>query len=78
MFNPNTRAEYLKIMQDLAARGAGAIILGCTEIGLLVRPIDLPDTPLYDSTALHVDRAVQLVLGLRAMPGAARLTPANR
>jgi aspartate racemase len=43
-------------MADLAQRGAEAIILGCTEISLLVGPDDSP-VPLFDTTAIHA-RAV--------------------
>jgi len=64
-----SRKEYLRIMRELADRGAEGIVLGCTEISLLISPVDLPDVALYDTTALHVDRAVQLALGLQALPG---------
>jgi len=60
----HSRQEYLRIMRDLVARGAGGIVLGCTEIGVLVGPEDLPGTALYDTTALHVERAVRTSLGL--------------
>jgi aspartate racemase len=46
------------------------MVLGCTEIGLLVTPQDLPSLPLYDTTAQHVERAVELALGLRPLPAA--------
>ncbi len=47
-------------------------MLGCTEISLLIRPADLPDVALYDTTALHVARAVELALGLKQLPSALR------
>jgi aspartate racemase len=59
-----SRQEYLRIITDLVARGAEGIVLGCTEISVLVKPEDLPDTALYDTTALHVERAVRTSLGL--------------
>jgi aspartate racemase len=59
-----SRREYVRIMGDLTARGAQGIVLGCTEISLLVAAGDVPGTVLYDTTALHVDRAVRLSLGL--------------
>jgi len=65
----SSRKEYVRIMRELADRGAEGIVLGCTEISLLISPADLPGVPLYDTTALHVDRAVQLALGLQALPG---------
>lgn len=56
-----SRQEYLRIIQTLKQRGAGGIILGCTEIPLLVRPQDA-DLPLFDTAVLHaqaaLDRAV--------------------
>jgi len=70
VFSPATRAHYVRIMQNLAARGAGAMVLGCTEIGLLVAPDDVAGTALYDTTALHVERAVQLALDSHPMPPA--------
>jgi aspartate racemase len=45
----------------LSARGAKAIILGCTEISLLVRPSDVA-IPLLDTTALHAEAAAEFVL----------------
>jgi aspartate racemase len=62
-----SRQEYLRVMRELIAQGADGIVLGCTEISLLVAPEDLPDAVLYDTTALHVDRAVDLALGLRPL-----------
>ena len=63
----HSRQEYLRIMGDLVARGAQGIVLGCTEISLLVAPENMPDTALYDTTALHVDRAVRISLGLHPL-----------
>ena len=51
-----SRAEYRRVMQDLAAQGAQAIILGCTEISLLVNEKDSP-LPLFDTTAIHARAA---------------------
>ena len=59
--NPHSREAYRRIMQSLAAQGVEGIILGCTEISLLVQPDDAP-LPLYDSTVLHADAAAQWVL----------------
>ena len=58
---PESRAAYTEVMQDLAGRGAQAIVLGCTEIMLLV---GRPDTsvPLFDTTALHAAAAVDFAL----------------
>jgi aspartate racemase len=57
-----SRAEYQRIIADLAARGAEGILLGCTEIDLLVGPEDAP-VPVFDTTRLHAHRAVDLALG---------------
>jgi len=51
-----SRQAYLRIIARLQAQGAQAIILGCTEIALLVRPQDCA-VPLFDTTALHAAHA---------------------
>jgi aspartate racemase len=56
-----SRAEYRRIMRDLADRGAEGILLGCTEIDLLVGPQDSP-VPVFDTTRVHAERAVELAL----------------
>lgn len=56
-----SRAAYRDIIGRLVAQGAQGIILGCTEIGLLVGPADAP-VPLFDTTALHAASAVELAL----------------
>lgn len=63
VFTDSSKRHYLRIMRELEAAGANAIVLGCTEIGLLVKQADLPHLPFLDTTALHVERAVQLALG---------------
>ena len=56
-----SREEYRRIMRELAGGGAQAILLGCTEIDLLVGPADAP-VPVFDTTRLHAERAVELAL----------------
>ena len=56
-----SRHVYLRVIEALAARGAQAIILGCTEIGLLVKP-EHCDLPLLDTTELHAQAAVAFAL----------------
>lgn len=56
-----SRVDYRKILHRLAAAGAEGIILGCTEISLLVRPEDSP-VPLFDTTEIHARRAAELAL----------------
>jgi aspartate racemase len=57
----SSREQYRRIMVELAQRGAQGILLGCTEIDLLVGPDDAP-VPLFDTTRLHVNKAVDLAL----------------
>jgi aspartate racemase len=58
---PASRKVYRDVMARLAARGAEAIILGCTEVSLLVSAADA-DVPLFDTTALHAEAAVEAAL----------------
>lgn len=51
-----SRQAYLRVIADLGARGAQAIILGCTEIAMLIQPEDC-QLPLFDTTALHARSA---------------------
>jgi aspartate racemase len=59
--NDRSRSVYLDVINDLVERGANGILLGCTEIGLLVGPRDA-EVPLFDTTRLHAQRAVELAL----------------
>ncbi|MGZ5433119.1 MAG: aspartate/glutamate racemase family protein [Thermoanaerobaculia bacterium] len=56
-----SRDAYQEVIARLVAAGAEGIILGCTEIGLLVRPEDAP-VPLFDTTALHAHAAAEMAL----------------
>ncbi|WP_317932749.1 aspartate/glutamate racemase family protein [Halioxenophilus sp. WMMB6] len=56
-----SKADYLRIINALAAEGAEAVILGCTEIGLLVNQADT-EVPLLDTTAIHAEAAVKFAL----------------
>lgn len=56
-----SRAEYRAVIAALVEQGAEAIVLGCTEIMLLVGEADSP-VPLFDTLALHVDAAVESAL----------------
>ena len=56
-----SRQTFLAAVGDMAARGAQAVILGCTEIGLLVRQNDTA-VKLYDTTVIHAERAAMLSL----------------
>jgi len=61
VFTDASRTRYVDIVERLAARGAEGVVLGCTEIELLVRPTDT-SVPLFPSTALHVRGAVDAAL----------------
>lgn len=57
----SSRTEYIKIIAKLYAKGAEAIILGCTEIALLVQQ-QHTSVPLYDTTEIHAAAAVKLAI----------------
>lgn len=56
--NASSRKQYLDIVKKLHERGAEAVIMGCTEITLLISQKDT-DVPLYDTTAIHAEEAVK-------------------
>lgn len=58
----DSRAGYLEVVDRLADRGAQAVILGCTEIGLLLQQTDT-NVPLFDTTEIHAHAAVARALG---------------
>ncbi len=62
IFTPEHKARYLGIIEALEKAGAQAIILGCTEIPILIRPQDCR-LPLFDTTVLHARAAVDFALG---------------
>lgn len=61
VFREDARRRYLDIMRGLVGAGAQGIILGCTEIGLLVPPDDCP-APAFDTARLHALAAVDAAL----------------
>jgi hypothetical protein len=63
-FREESKREYVRIANELHQRGAEGLVLGCTEIFLLLNQVDVPDFPLFDTTELHVDAAVAFVLAL--------------
>ena len=56
-----SRAAYQAVIQKLQAAGAEGVILGCTEIGLLIHPEDSP-IPVFDTTAIHARAAAERAL----------------
>lgn len=57
----SSRQAFVEVIEGLRARGAEGVILGCTEIGLLVGDQDT-DLPLFDTTSIHADAAVKFAL----------------
>ncbi|WP_404297112.1 aspartate/glutamate racemase family protein [Halomonas sp.] len=60
----DSKAAYLEIVDSLAGQGAQGVILGCTEIGLLIQAYDT-DVPLFDTTAIHAEQAVEAALATK-------------
>ncbi|MGU3493745.1 aspartate/glutamate racemase family protein [Xanthobacteraceae bacterium A53D] len=60
---PESKREYLRVVEALRAQGAQGVILGCTEIFLLIGQDDLPGFPVFDTTALHVEAAAAFARG---------------
>ena len=61
VINAKSKQTYAEIIDGLAKRGAEAVILGCTEIGLLIGPADT-NVPLFDTTLIHAEKAVASAL----------------
>ena len=59
--NPSSRRVCADIVDNLISKGAEGVVLGCTELPLLIRPGDVYD-PLFDTTRLHAEAAVDLAL----------------
>ncbi|MDP4245693.1 MAG: amino acid racemase [Bacteroidota bacterium] len=58
---PETKVRYLAIIENLIAKGAGSVILGCTEIPLLIKPEDCT-VPVFDTTLIHAKAAAKFAL----------------
>ena len=58
----SSKRKYLNICDDLHNRGAQGVILGCTEIFLLITQSDRPDFPMFDTTKLNVEAIVEEAL----------------
>ncbi len=57
----SSRQEYIRVIDELKNQGAEAIILGCTEIAMLVSR-EHTDIPLFDTTQIHAEKAVEMAL----------------
>ena len=62
VIRPESKAFYLAVCERLRQQGAEGVILGCTEIFLLMSQPDMPDFPMFNTTTLHVDAAVEAAL----------------
>lgn len=60
-FHPGTKRAFVDIIGGLRSRGAQGVVLGCTEIPLLVKQEDC-DLPLFDTLAIHAEAAVAFAL----------------
>jgi aspartate racemase len=59
---PESRQRYINIINTLQAKGAEGVILGCTEIPLLIKPEDV-SIPVFDTTLIHAGAAIDFMLG---------------
>jgi aspartate racemase len=57
-----SRAAYVEIAKRLAAKGADCLVLGCTEVGMLLNEGNSP-LPIFDTALIHADAAVDFALG---------------
>jgi len=60
-FTEKSRQRYIEIITQLAEQGAQGVILGCTEIGLLIQQADSP-IPVFDTTQIHAEAAVRFLI----------------
>ncbi len=61
VIRPESKAQYVQVIGRLVQSGAQGIILGCTEIGLLVHQKDSP-VPVFDTARIHAEAAVEYAL----------------
>ncbi|HBV15351.1 aspartate/glutamate racemase family protein [Chryseobacterium carnipullorum] len=61
LINPETKASYISIVEDLVNSGAECIILGCTEIPLLISQDDI-SVPVFDTTKIHCEAIVEYIV----------------
>lgn len=62
IISPESKQKYMKIIEDLSRKGAQGVILGCTEIGLLIQQEDTT-LPVFDTTQIHAKKAALLAIG---------------
>jgi aspartate racemase len=66
IFKAESKKYVLQQIEELRKRGAKGIVLGCTEFPLIIRPPDV-EVPLFDSTRLHSQMAVDFILGKQGL-----------
>ncbi|WAG63133.1 aspartate/glutamate racemase family protein [Clostridium estertheticum] len=59
--NEDLKEEYINIINNLALKGAEGVVLGCTEILLLIKQEDV-NIPVFDTTTIHAISAVEFAL----------------
>jgi len=64
IINENSKREYIRVINELVERGAEGVVLGCTEIGLLVKQSDA-DIPMFDATVIHATAAAYAALDIK-------------
>jgi aspartate racemase len=57
-----SRAAFVDVAEKLKAKGADCLVLGCTEVGMLLNEANSP-LPIFDTTLIHADAAVDFALG---------------
>lgn len=65
LVNDRSKKEYIRILKQLGQHGAKGIILGCTEVGLLLTQSDV-DIALFDTTQIHAEAAVEFAMTVSA------------
>ncbi len=63
IIRPESKLRYLEVVDRLREAGCEGVILGCSEIPLIIGQADRPDFPMFDVTALHVEELVDFALG---------------
>lgn len=63
IFLESSKAYFISVIKSLYSKGAEGIVLGCTEIKLLISQSDILDIPLYDTTDLHCELAAKICVG---------------
>lgn len=61
IISASSKRKYLDVIKKLQKQGAEAVILGCTEIGVLIKQEDV-SLPVYDTTLIHAEKAALLAM----------------